>query len=1382
MVNKAGNGIEEEEREYDLTGYEDDDEEEYDEENDAYLDALDEDDEEDDDYLDEPSNNIQQDVPSSVSVSNLDSLLPKMQELMREKGWSITELKQELYNVEFREVLKEGNYKLDDVLLGITPKDTAYLELFGVLYPEMKGLLEKYAQPNLNEVHYRGLDVAINNLMGRLSPSNKPEEEVEHPEQEESYAIEEEMEVDPTTVENVVEAILKVYDSLYAPCFLSRPKGIITSSGLLTFSEKKQAPVINKFGQIYLKELYKTIDASLPGGGYLGNNLETTSISSEYFDEDGNLTKTYSPVYHLFNVMGLKRLKDKTYQQVLEWSTFRNYLRKDIEYKVTNVLEHFIDRDTLHIQRNLISLFTNCVILVDFNITRSFELRYSIDGVSNQLGNIIKQQEKAIFAKDFGEVISNEKNEFNVHNLLYVFDKDAYTSEILFSYKAYENLIRSGNKPDIKNVIVGKLLNGQDYKINLDDNTIKAIGIQAGSRSGKGVLTLNLMANILANGNPLIYLDYKPDMASVIWDMERYVNEQTGSNIRMLSVDGLSGKTKKSEPVRYYPFGMNANPELPLDSKDWALFPYLKALQLYALLIEQRHLGRYPKDKKFFVIMDEMQGFSKAYLPMISKLNSYAGQYIGGKKKEEPPASAVLAAKIAEVYGMALKTNLTQVRDVTGGTGKTAMILLGQKVNPDEWSVDVIENGKTVKKPWKESFAAQLLSATDLKLIGKNAGVGTSYGIGNLKTQGADLVDSDNTRGYWVSTPVAKPNDSTSTVFKSYLTLNDNDFNVEEFKQGNTQNMPYTGGVVGGIANPVDQDKVINEDLLDNGEVRKSIGLMGLMELITPDLNELAKNLSTGYEALYSLFSDMGMTTRYECIEEYLHDASDDSFYTYAELTDFLDRPLGSTPEGEGEEGEYGEGEDSLMGSDMENPAYDSPEDIAPKRRTGWMDEHGVFHEDESDGLEDSIEGLYGEQNGSYDTSDDNNLDNRPYQVDYEENRPVRSSTPDFQAVQVRDAEGNLVNQPVNPYVEEQQRRERLEEEYANQNPTLEGEGEQEEYEPSEDFQNARYNEKQFNQPQYSNPYNNPNIEPPNNVAGTVPQYDPTNIPFTARDLDTVQQALEYGVSPSPNNIEDTLPKYKQPIKLDYNPFKGINTSSGYQMAVHNMTEYLLKDIRKMVGSLENVETVEFTSSAMIINDIIYRPQFDKEFLEELPFQVKYQVEKGNVTELFNFKHLLKFPSLLVLRIDSIRLAEGRLRREMSIKPNKDWVELYHRMPRLKELYIAEQRIVTPEEVYHYKQSSKAGYDTQQRLAKELGVNPNIGNRSYGEEAWNTPVYRMMTGMLGSNIGTKAMNGVNGLVGAFNLFVGALRNTPQGEQQPNQQQSQPNNQNHNQHR
>ena len=80
--------------------------------------------------------------------------------------------------------------------------------------------------------------------------------------------------------------------------------------------------------------------------------------------------------------------------------------------------------------------------------------------------------------------------------------------------------------------------------------------ILAGSGSGKGVVTLNILATFIADGCPTVYLDYKPDMAAMLWQLERIVGT------RILAIDSLAGKADGVRQVRDYGLGIN-DPDIP---------------------------------------------------------------------------------------------------------------------------------------------------------------------------------------------------------------------------------------------------------------------------------------------------------------------------------------------------------------------------------------------------------------------------------------------------------------------------------------------------------------------------------------------------------------------------------------------------------------------------------------------------------------------------------------------------------------------------------------------------------------------------------------------------------------------------------------------------
>ena len=103
---------------------------------------------------------------------------------------------------------------------------------------------------------------------------------------------------------------------------------------------------------------------------------------------------------------------------------------------------------------------------------------------------------------------------------LHEYNHSLCNAEPLFAFKALESLAQ---RPSWETLLLGLDANdevlqcggdgGIDLKANLTHQII------AGSRSGKGVMTLNILASAIMSGKPVFYLDNKPDMASLMLEM-----------------------------------------------------------------------------------------------------------------------------------------------------------------------------------------------------------------------------------------------------------------------------------------------------------------------------------------------------------------------------------------------------------------------------------------------------------------------------------------------------------------------------------------------------------------------------------------------------------------------------------------------------------------------------------------------------------------------------------------------------------------------------------------------------------------------------------------------------------------------------------------------
>lgn len=109
---------------------------------------------------------------------------------------------------------------------------------------------------------------------------------------------------------------------------------------------------------------------------------------------------------------------------------------------------------------------------------------------------------------------------FNIVTVTFMMNEDKYNKFPLFAFQAVEAIKRNG-KPSWDNVVVGKTIEDKIFTLDLTPNTVRMVPIIAGSRSGKGVMTLNFLANAFALQYPVFYLDHKSEMGYTFYKLAR---------------------------------------------------------------------------------------------------------------------------------------------------------------------------------------------------------------------------------------------------------------------------------------------------------------------------------------------------------------------------------------------------------------------------------------------------------------------------------------------------------------------------------------------------------------------------------------------------------------------------------------------------------------------------------------------------------------------------------------------------------------------------------------------------------------------------------------------------------------------------------------------
>jgi len=310
-------------------------------------------------------------------------------------------------------------------------------------------------------------------------------------------------------------------------------------------------------------------------------------------------------------------------------------------------------------------------------------------------------------------------------------------------------------------------LKGGIDSVNLNAASNVVTSIIAGTRSGKGVLTMSIYASLIAAGNPVVYLDNKPDMASVLWDLERdFTASGVPTKIACYDASGTNGAEKGYKAVRAHPperpacFGGSSEGQIIA-----SITPYLKALLFGVVLAKLRSTGRTKMTPKVFFVLDEAQVTNGACETLRKELLAAIKKPLKGEEESE---TSKYARRYYKVLIQGLTSNTILALNTYAGKGKLGYILLGQQINVKSWGADGV-------------FRKIYDSATII-LRGSNAG-----NVGSSSIENARLAESKKEMltkiGYFLRTSTLSTatlnKDSYLNIIKSFVLLKKNDFQVD---------------------------------------------------------------------------------------------------------------------------------------------------------------------------------------------------------------------------------------------------------------------------------------------------------------------------------------------------------------------------------------------------------------------------------------------------------------------------------------------------------------------------------------------------------------------------------------------------------------------------
>lgn len=516
----------------------------------------------------------------------------------------------------------------------------------------------------------------------------------------------------------------------------------------------------------------------------------------------------------------------------------------------------------------------------------------------------------------------------DVYTTIIVTDEKKYTTFPSFAYKPIMEYVKQGRSFDLENVLLGKDLENNDIFLNLSAGTCTGIKLFASSRSGKGVMTLSVLLALMAGGNPVVYADFKPDMALLFSNVAKKLHTATGKETRFLACEFLReynttdkwynhGKWKFDYSVHW----KQATTENHIDDffakwhvsetdKDkffqanvFGVLAYCKFVELAFYTGESYSV----KNKKFVYVCDELDNFyatfkktravlAKRYCEMKEKVLSLETK----KKKQDLSAEEETFIKdfvwcenfLRRYMGVPISEkgtiNSSVVADFPGKlaevlnqkTGHSFFIFIGQSLSNHLEGASLTSS----QSVWMNTLLSDQNSVF-IQGNWDNEDDLCKEGIGDVKTTDAipaikkakvnDYIHKggDGVRGFFMIKTANAP----LRLCKSYLILNENDYNPDySISEQPLDN--YVGGMLKSFQSEAEKRELVNTEIYPNKQINELVGYAPLLIKMANDPTFI-DNFNQGFDKVkeYLDATPIGRKFNYARPEYYIYDFSPDA-------------------------------------------------------------------------------------------------------------------------------------------------------------------------------------------------------------------------------------------------------------------------------------------------------------------------------------------------------------------------------------------------------------------------------------------------------------------------------------------------------------------------
>lgn len=548
----------------------------------------------------------------------------------------------------------------------------------------------------------------------------------------------------------VVSELAKRYTSLFESGYeVISPAGILSRRGLLGLSGNR---LVVKKNNIAITSMYNLLRDRM---GIVEiesrSNVKIADTIYEYYS-NGNKATLYFPNKLVEYAYGRKAPTGdnqdslNTYEPHASSSNWTAYCNSEVKKSLMAVVSGSVVRYVYSSAKNgeyyneeigtglrsflkyLEECLSLCLLMVEYkSVSSGYDeslsaIKIRVCDPVNTLGDhdLTKDIINVAFMGATGEVPFSYKprfeNEVFIKEYAHEFNHDSAQAMPLFSYKAYESLKKQGVEPTWDRMILGMFEDGTilvNGKRGVSLNANLTHQICAGSRAGKGVMTLNILISALLSRKNIMYLDRKPDMASMLKSLSP----------SMFAVNGGAYNPKDDNYGTFSNLDSLINleniPDYVCESlnltKSWESLGdifYMRALKLAIGIIMARGKGYCTRpelggDNGIMLVVDEFKNFQEGFTGVVRKMLDVL-----------PTSMDLYARTLAEIRKLENKEgtelevqNKVESLNISYNDGGFyALSFLNS----------LVEDVKRINELRDASFSPEELSASDIFVIGQS--------------------------------------------------------------------------------------------------------------------------------------------------------------------------------------------------------------------------------------------------------------------------------------------------------------------------------------------------------------------------------------------------------------------------------------------------------------------------------------------------------------------------------------------------------------------------------------------------------------------------------------------------------------------------------------